>query len=85
MQKNLIIALILSTIIVVFALQNAHDVRIVLWLWEIQGYLAFVIIITLLLGAILGILFSLPAIFKKNKMIDTLKDENKSLKSKKEI
>jgi putative membrane protein len=75
MQKNLIIGLILSAIIVVFALQNAHDVKIVLWLWEIQCSLAFIIILTLLLGAILGILFSIPTLLRKNKAIEKLKEE----------
>jgi putative membrane protein len=74
-QRSLIIALILIVLTVVFALQNANPVRIQLFFWEVDYPLAVIIPITLLFGALLGILFSLPAIMKRNDKLEALREQ----------
>ena len=65
MQRSLIFALLLVLIIVVFALQNSDPITINLFFWRIESSAALIISSVLFIGAILGVLFSLPSIFKK--------------------
>ena len=82
MQRSLIFALILAIIVVIFALQNSDTVTVKLWFWEVQSSVALVMLIILLIGAILGVLFSLPSIFKKNKKIEDLEEQIRKLEIK---
>ena len=80
MQRSLIIALLLILIVVVFALQNSDPVQIKLFFWQVESSIAFVMTSVLFIGALLGVLFSLPTIFKKREQLAELKEkmENKS-------
>lgn len=80
MQRSLIIALLLILIVVVFALQNSDPVQIKLFFWQVESSIAFVMTSVLFIGALLGVLFSLPTIFKKRDQVAELKEkmENKS-------
>jgi putative membrane protein len=82
MQRTLIIALLLLLIVVVFALQNSAPIQIKLLFWEVHSSIAFIMSLVLFIGALLGVLFSLPSIFKKNDEIAKLKgkQEQKSEK-----
>lgn len=89
MQKTLIIGIILAILLVVFALQNAAEVLIHLWFWEAYISLALVLLVTFGMGAVIGVLFSIPSIRKraiassqKDKKIAQLNDEIKDLKLK---
>ena len=82
MQRSLIFALILAIIVVIFALQNSDAVTVKLWFWEVQSSVALVMLIILLIGAILGVMFSLPSIFKKNKKIEDLEEQIRKLEIK---
>ena len=82
MQRSLIFALILAIIVVIFALQNSDTVTVKLWFWEVQSSVALVMLIILLIGAILGVMFSLPSIFKKNKKIEDLEEQIRKLEIK---
>jgi len=74
MQRNLIIGLILSLILVVFALQNAADTAVKLWFWDFHSSLSLLLLVAFGIGTLLGIIFSWPSIKKKNKKI-TEKDK----------
>jgi lipopolysaccharide assembly protein A len=82
MQRSLIIALILAILVVIFALQNSDPVTVKLWFWVVQSSVALVMLIILLIGAILGVLFSLPGIFKRNKKIEELEENLRKLEIK---
>ncbi|HYX06252.1 MAG TPA: LapA family protein [Bacteroidales bacterium] len=69
MQRNLIIALILAVILVVFALQNAADTAVKLWFWDFHSSLSLLLLVAFGIGTLLGIIFSWPSIKKKNKKI----------------
>jgi uncharacterized integral membrane protein len=60
MQRTLILILVFTVLIAVFALQNSGEVEIKLWFWSIRTSLVLVLILTFALGAVAGILFSLP-------------------------
>lgn len=80
MQRTLIIALLLILIVVIFALQNSDPVQIKLLFWQVESSIAFVMTSVLFIGALLGVLFSLPTIHKKREQIEKLEEklENKS-------
>ena len=78
MQKSLIIGLVASIFLVIFALQNADPLTIKLWFWPMNGSPALFMILAVVFGAILGLGFSWSAIKKKNKQIISL---NKKLKN----
>jgi len=75
MQRSLIFALLLVLIIVVFALQNSASIELKLFFWNIRSSAALIITSVLFIGAILGVLFSLPSIIKKNEKIEELQKQ----------
>ncbi len=82
MQRSLIFALLLALIIVVFALQNSDPITVKLFFWLINSSAALIITSVLFIGAILGVLFSLPSIIRKKEKIEEL--EEKLLKKEKD-
>ena len=70
MQRNFIIILVLIVLVVIFALQNSMIISLKLWFWNADVHLGFVLILTFVIGALIGILFSIPLIVKKNKKIN---------------
>jgi uncharacterized integral membrane protein len=80
MQRSLILALVGAILIVIFAIQNATNVEVLkLWFWEIQDSpLALIILITLAIGALLGIAVSIPNYRKKTKTIEQLRKKLKN-------
>ncbi len=69
MQRNLVIILVLIVLIVIFALQNSTIVNLKLWFWDADIHLGLILILTFVLGALIGVLFSIPMIMRKNKQI----------------
>jgi uncharacterized integral membrane protein len=65
----LILALIIAVLVVVFAVQNAIPITISVLFWQFQGSLALVLLLTLALGAISGLLVSIPSLIKRNQEI----------------
>lgn len=64
-----ILALIIAILVVVFALQNAIPITINVLIWQFQGSLALVLLLTLALGAIIGLLVSVPSLLKRSQEI----------------
>lgn len=57
----LIFALIIAVVAVIFALQNTMTVTISFLAWEITGSLSLVLLITLAIGALIGLLVLAPS------------------------
>ncbi len=76
MQKALIFGLILAVVIVIFALQNSQAIVVKLWFWEFESSLALIMVIVLLLGGVMGVCFSLPAVFRRNRKIEARKKQD---------
>jgi uncharacterized integral membrane protein len=99
MQRSLIIGLIAALILTIFALRNDQVVSLYfLWGDPVKGSLSLILLVTIIIGVVLGIVFSIPSINKqsriihsKNKEIDKLnslvedyKRENKNREKKEE-
>ena len=60
----LIFALVISVIAVVFALQNTMVITISFLAWKVTGSLSLVLLITLAIGAVVGLLVLAPSTIK---------------------
>jgi lipopolysaccharide assembly protein A len=62
MKINIIFALLIAIIAVIFALQNITTVRVSFFFWSIEGSLALVLLVTLAVGVLISSLTSLPSV-----------------------
>jgi uncharacterized integral membrane protein len=85
MQKSLIGILILLTIVVIFAVQNANVVYVTLWLWQLRMSLALLISLAVTSGAVLSYLFSIPGRNKKKKKIENMENKISLLEEEKDF
>lgn len=70
MQRSLIIGLLAALILTVFALQNDEIVPIHFFFGNpVEGSLSLILLVTVIIGVILGIIFSFPSIRKQTKII----------------
>jgi putative membrane protein len=81
MQKTLIISIILATILVIFALQNVEVIPVNLWFWSVESSLALILLISFGIGAILGVVLSIPSINKRKKKLEERKKEIEKLQA----
>jgi len=83
MQRSLIIGLIAALILTIFATSNAHNTDID-FLWaSFEAPVSLIFIGSIIIGVILGIIFSIPSINKQSRM---LREKNKEIeKLKKDI
>lgn len=72
MRISLILSLVISLLAVAFALVNNEPVTVNLGVTTFEGSLALILLITLGLGALVGILASLPGRFKAQKRARSL-------------
>jgi putative membrane protein len=87
MQLQLIAALIIVFLIVVFAVQNAVAVSVVFFLWRVDASLAMVIATCFSLGILIGALLTVPTMLRERlsisrlrKQVETLRAENDYLR-----
>ncbi len=88
MQLQLIVALVILFLIVIFAVQNAVSVSVVFFLWRIEASLAVVIATCFSLGALIGALVAIPRVLRERlsvsrlrKQVEALQAENDSLRT----
>ena len=81
MQIQLIVAIIVAILAVVFALQNAVPIVVSFLAWRFESSLALVLLITLALGIIMSLLVSVPPTIKKMKLISSQKKRIQELES----
>lgn len=62
----LILALVIAIIAVIFALQNTAAVTISFFAWEVGGSLSLVVLVTLVIGVLVGWLFVAPSLVKNS-------------------
>jgi putative membrane protein len=87
MQLQLIAALIIVLLIVMFAVQNAVSVSVIFLLWRLDASLAMVIAACFGLGALIGALVTVPSMLRERisisrlrKEVETLRAENEDLR-----
>ena len=62
----LIVALVIAVIAVIFALQNTLTVTITFFVWTVTGSLSLVLLVTLAIGAVIGMLVLAPSAIKNS-------------------
>lgn len=62
----LIVALVIAVIAVVFALQNTLTVTITFFVWTVTGSLSLILLVTLAIGAVIGMLVLAPSTVKNS-------------------
>jgi len=81
MQLQLILAIIVAILAVVFALQNAVPITVSFLTWRFESSLALVLLITLALGILMSLLVSVPSMIKRKRMISNQKKKIQELES----
>ncbi|MEE8564243.1 MAG: LapA family protein [Atribacterota bacterium] len=81
MQLQLIVAIIVAILAVVFALQNAVPIIVSFLTWRFESSLALVLLITVALGVIISLLVSVPSKIKRIKLISSQKKKIQELES----
>ena len=80
MLKRYITILIISILIVIFAVQNVEKVAIKLWMFDVDASLSLIIILTFAIGALITLLLFFHEIRYRNKRIRKLEEDLKSAK-----
>jgi uncharacterized integral membrane protein len=73
------IALILALLVTVFAVLNNEPITVSFLIWEFKGSLALVLMITLMLGIIIGVLLMAPGSVRNRLQIGGLQRSVRSL------
>ena len=76
---GLVLAILLSVIAVIFALQNSEPTAISFLSWDIVLPLALIILSTFAIGAITALLLTIPGTFRRKRTISALKKEKQRL------
>ncbi|AQS59342.1 LapA family protein [Desulforamulus ferrireducens] len=79
MRLYIVMAIIVSILVAIFALQNAESVSIEFLAWEMSFPLALVILGAAFSGMLVAWLFSVTGFFKKTKQYAELKSYARSL------
>ena len=73
-MRQLLIAIVLILLAVIFAFQNSDPVRVHFYFWEFtQASMAFVLLLTLVIGLITGMLLFAAGMYKRNQTINAQK------------
>ena len=80
MLLTLILGFVLGAGAIVFALQNPAPVALTFLNWQFESSLAFVIILALAIGGLLGIISAIPSIVRRSLYIRTLKKDGNALR-----
>lgn len=75
MQRSIIIIMIITILVVIFALQNSMLIHLEIWFWSVDIPVGLVLIITFIVGTLLGIISSVPRLMKRKKEIRDLKEK----------
>lgn len=75
MRIKLICSLILLILAVIFAIQNASSLTVKFLIWQTTLPVALIIIISLTVGAIIGLIYSIPG--KKSDKSDKIDEKKK--------
>lgn len=83
MRIFFVIALILALLVTVFAVQNNQPITISFLFWSIEGSLALVLMVTLVLGIVIGVLLMAPGSVRNRLQIGGLQRSVRSLEQEK--
>jgi len=75
MRITVVIALIITVIAALFAIQNSQPVQVGFFLWSFEGPLVIVLLVTFAAGILAGWLTAIPSTLKKSRQVAELKRE----------
>jgi uncharacterized integral membrane protein len=75
----MIVGIVLGAVTVIFALQNVAPITVSFFSWHITGSLSVVLFSTLVAGAVVSLLFSVPEAIRNYMLFRNLKKQNKVL------
>jgi putative membrane protein len=75
MKFKIIVIILLSLLLVIFALQNTEIVDLKLWFWEVKPPSALLILLSIIMGVIIGMIASRCSFKKPGKEV-SIKDED---------
>jgi len=81
MQRSIIVGLLVALVLTIFALQNDEVVTIRFFVGNVDGSLSLILLITVIIGVLLGVIFSLPSINKQARMLQNKNKEIDKLQS----
>ena len=65
----------MALVLTIFALQNDEVVTIRFFVGKVDGSLSLILLITIIVGVLLGVVFSIPSINKQARMLQQKKKE----------
>ena len=74
-----IIGLLIGAVMVVFALQNVTPITVTFLAWQIEGQLAFILLLAVVAGLLISALLSIPGMIKNQIKFSSLRKHNKKL------
>ena len=77
MQIFLFLALLISVVIVLFAVQNAALTTVTFLSFHFEGSLAFILVVVFALGVVSGMLMTVPSFWRKS---SALRDQRRKVK-----
>ncbi|HHY43915.1 MAG TPA: LapA family protein [Coprothermobacter sp.] len=83
MAGTILLILVIAVAAVVFGMQNTVPLTINFLFWSFQGSAALILVISMLLGVILGILLVTPSFNARGRTIKSLRDDIKRLEEEK--
>lgn len=72
---KLIIALVLSVLLLIFVVQNLHQVELHFLFWQFNGSLALILALTFIISIIISILVAIPYSIKKKRVKPEVKPD----------
>lgn len=78
---SLVLGVILGALTVIFAAQNIVTITVTFLAWQLQGSLAVILLLAVMVGVLICTLFTIPEVFKNHIRFSVLKNENKKLEN----
>lgn len=77
----IVLGILLGALAVMFALQNITPITVAFLTWHITGSLATVLFVTLIVGFVISLLFSIPSVIRNYMVFRELNNRNKKLEA----
>lgn len=84
MRLLIVVALLLSLLVTVFAVQNNAATAVRFLFWSVQGSFALVLMVTLIMGILIGVLLMLPGSLRQRLRVAELNRQLRELEQRPE-
>lgn len=81
MRALIALALVLSLLVTIFAVQNIQPATVQFLFWSVSGSLALVLMVTLILGILIGVLLMIPGSVRNRLKVGELQRSVRSIEA----